>query len=164
MAAKGKNSYALSLATAMGAIAGLRPMVAPAVLACAAKKRWIRIGNSPFATMFVGRASRRVNELAVGELIADKLPFTSSRLNAGPLATRIASGALCGAAVCSISKRPAWNGALLGGIAAVAGALASHHIRKNLARDMPDFSVGLAEDAVAITGGALIMALIAASE
>ena len=94
-------------------------------------------------------------------MIADKLPFTPSRLNAGPLASRIASGAICGAAVCGAVKRPLAEGALLGGLGAIAGALAGAHIRKSLSREMPDFAVGLLEDALAVGGGAAIIALMA---
>ena len=156
-----KDSYTLSLAMGIGTVAGLRPMAAPAIIAWAAKQGWIRLGNSPFATIISGRASRRITELAISELIADKLPFTSSRLNAGPLALRIASGAVCGAALCGAVKKPIANGALLGGLGAIAGALAGYHIRKSLSRDMPDFAAGLLEDAFAVSGGALITALIA---
>src|SRR5947199_8437586 len=91
-----KLTYGHPLAAGIGIVAGLRPMTAPAIIAWAAKRRWINLGSSPFATIISGRASQRVTELAISELIADKLPFTSSRLNAGPLASRIASGAICG--------------------------------------------------------------------
>lgn len=161
MRVKMKNSYTLSLAMGMGVVAGMRPMAAPAIIARAVKQRRFHLGNSPFATIISGNASRRISELAISELIADKLPFTSSRLNAGPLATRIASGMVCGAALCGAVKKPIANGAVLGGLAAIAGTLAGSHIRKRLGRDMPDFAAGLLEDAFAIAGGVLITALIA---
>jgi len=148
----------------IGTVAGLRAMAAPAIIAWAAKQGLIRLGNSPFATIISGRASRRITELAISELIADKLPFTSSRLNAGPLALRIASGAVCGAALCSAAKKPIAKGALLGGLGAIAGALAGHHVRKSLHHNMPDFMIGLLEDAVAVGGGAAITAVIATSK
>jgi len=138
-------------------------MTAPAVIAWAAKQRWIHLGSSPFATIISARASRTIAELAISELIADKLPFTPNRLNAGPLASRIASGAICGAAVCAV-KRPLAAGALLGGLGAIAGALAGHHVRKSLSRDMPDFATGLLEDALAVGGGALVAALMATAK
>src|SRR6266581_4713273 len=130
MGAKLKDSYTLSLAIGIGAVAGLRPMTAPAIIGWAAKQRWIHLGSSPFASIISARASRTIAELAVSELIADKLPFTPNRLNAGPLASRIASGAICGAAVCGAVKRPLAEGALLGGLGAIAGALAGYHVRK----------------------------------
>ena len=106
------------------------------------------------------RGSTTITELAISELIVDKLPFTPSRLNAGPLASRIASGAICGLAVCGAVKRPLAAGALLGGLGAIAGALAGHHVRKSLSREMPDFAVGLVEDALAVGGGAVIVAVL----
>jgi len=143
-----KHPYTLSLAVGIGAVAGLRPMTAPAVIAWAARRKWIHLGSSPFVTIISARASRTITELAISELIADKLPFTPSRLNPGPLASRIASGAVCGAAVCGAVKRPFVEGALLGGLGAIAGALAGYHVRKRLSRETPDFAVGLLEDAL----------------
>ena len=159
-----KHPYTLSLAVGIGTVAGLRPMTAPAIIAWAAKRRWIHLGSSPFATVISARASRTMTELAISELIADKLPFTPSRLNAGPLASRIASGAICGAAVCGAVKRPLAAAALLGGLGAIAGALAGYHARKRLSRDMPDFAVGLVEDTLAVGGGALVAALMATAK
>ena len=155
-----KHSYTLSLALGIGVVAGLRSMTAPAVIACAAKRKWIHLGSSPFARIISVRGSRTITELAISELIVDKLPFTPSRLNAGPLASRIASGAICGLAVCGAVKRPLAAGALLGGLGAIAGALAGHHVRKSLSREMPDFAVGLVEDALAVGGGAVIVAVL----
>jgi uncharacterized membrane protein len=87
-----KNAYTPSLAVGIGAVAGLRPMTAPEVIACAAKRRWILLGSSPFARLISARASERLVRLALSELIADKLPVTPSRWNAGPLASRMVSG------------------------------------------------------------------------
>jgi uncharacterized membrane protein len=156
-----KPSYTPVLAVGIGVVAGLRTLTAPAVLAWAAKRRWIRLGNSPFATIISGKASKRITDLAVSELIADKLPFTPSRLKAGPLASRIVSGAVCGATIYGVVKRPLMEGAILGGVGAIAGAFAGYHMRKRLSRDMPDLGVAVLEDALAIGGGVLITALVA---
>jgi uncharacterized membrane protein len=43
--------------------------------------------------------AKRIAELAVIELIAEQLPFTRNRLDAAPLTSRIASGAICRAAL-----------------------------------------------------------------
>src|SRR2546428_7843336 len=61
-------------------------------------------------------------------------------------------------------KRPLAGGALLGGLGAIAGALAGHHVRKSLRHNMPDVVVGLLEDAVAVGGGAAITAVIATTK
>jgi uncharacterized membrane protein len=156
-----KPSYTPVLAVGIGVVAGLRAFAAPAALTWAAKRRWIRLGNSPFATIISAKASKRITDLAVSELIADKLPFTPSRLKAGPLASRIVSGAVCGATIYGVVKRPLMEGAILGGVGAIAGAFAGYHMRKRLSRDMPDLGVAALEDALAIGGGVLITALVA---
>ena len=154
-----KRSYTPALAVGIGAVAGLRTLAAPAVLAWAAKRRWIRLGSSPLATIVSAKASKRITDFAVSELIADKLPFTPSRLKAGPLASRIVSGAICGATIYGVVKRPLTEGAVLGGLGAIAAAFAGYHMRKRLSRDMPDLAVAVLEDALAIGGGVLITAL-----
>jgi uncharacterized membrane protein len=158
-----KHTYTPALAIGIGAVAGLRALTAPALLAWAAKYRLIRLGSSPFATIISATASKRITDFAVSELIADKLPFTPSRLNAAPLASRIVSGAICGATIYGVVKRPLTEGAVLGGLGAIAGAFAGYHMRKKLSRGMPDLGVAVLEDAFAIGGGVLIIALTAAS-
>ena len=58
-------------------------------------------------------------------------------------------------------KRPLLEGAVLGGVGAIAGAFAGYHMRKRLSRDMPDLGVAALEDILAIGGGVLITALAA---
>jgi uncharacterized membrane protein len=152
------RSHTPALAVGIGAVAGLRTLTAPAVLAWAAKRRWIRMGNSPFATIISAKASKRITDFAVSELIADKLPFTPKP---GPFAARILSCAVCGAAIYSVLKRPLKEGAILGGLGAIAGAFAGYHMRRKLSGDTPHLSVALLEDAVAIGGGILVAALAA---
>src|ERR1700675_2259507 len=156
-----KPSYTPVLAVGVGVVAGLRAFAAPAVLTWAAKRRWIGLGNSPFATIISAKASKRITDLAVSELIADKLPFTPSRLRAGPLASRIVSGAVCGATIYGAVKRHLMEGAALGGVRAISGSFAGYRIRERLSRDKPNLGIAVLEDAVAIGGGILITALVA---
>jgi uncharacterized membrane protein len=156
-----KRSYTPVLAVGIGAVAGLRTLAAPAVLAWAAKRRWIRLGNSPFARIISAKASKRIVDLALSELIADKLPFTPSRLKPGPFAARIVSGAVCGATIYDGVEEPLKEGAVLGGLGAIAGALAGYHMRKRLSRNLPDLGVAVFEDVLAIGGGILLAALAA---
>ena len=156
-----KRSYIPALAVGIGAVAGLRTLTAPAVLAWAAQRRWIRMGNSPFATIISAKVSKRITDFAVSELIADKLPFTPSRLKPGPFAARIVSGAVCGATIYGVVKRPLKEGAVLGGIGAIAGAVAGYRMRRKLSGDIPDLGVALLEDALAVGGGILVAALAA---
>ena len=69
----------LVLAFALGIVAGLRSMTAPAAVAWASCFGWLHFDGTPLA--FLGSAAARyvLGALMVGELIADKLPFTPSR-------------------------------------------------------------------------------------
>jgi uncharacterized membrane protein len=158
-----KPLYTPVLAVGIGVMAGLRVFAAPAALAWAAKRKWIRLGNSPFATIISAKASKRITHLALSELIADKLPFTPSRLKAGPLASRVVSGAVCGATIYGAVEQPLIEGAVLGGVGAIAGAFAGYYGRKRLSRSVPDLRVAVLEDVLAIGGAVLLTALAAPS-
>ncbi|PYV83171.1 MAG: hypothetical protein DMG05_26670 [Acidobacteria bacterium] len=148
------------LAFSVGVVAGLRPMTALAAMAWAVRRGRIQIEPSPIVVwMLSAGTSKRIAEFAISELIVDKLPFTPSRLNAAPLSLRIVSGAICGAAIRRSRKRSLTDGAVLGGLGALAGALTGYHVRKRLSRDMPDLAVALLEDAVAVGGNVLVVTL-----
>ena len=68
-----KRSYTPALAVGIGAVAGLRALTPPAILAWAAKRGLVRLGSSPLATIISATASKRITDFAVSELIADKL-------------------------------------------------------------------------------------------
>jgi len=139
-------------------------MTALAAMAWTVKRGRIRIGPSPIVRIVSAGASKRIAEFAISELIVDKLPFTPSRLNAAPLASRIASGAICGAVIHGTVERPLAEGAVLGGLGALAGTITAYHIRQNLNHGMPDFAVALLEDALALGGSAVIVSVVAAAE
>src|SRR5438552_7512318 len=159
-----KRQHAPALAIGIGAVAGLRPMMAPAVIAWALRRGRVRPGGSPFARIGSASDSKRIAEFAISELIADKLPFTRSRLNAAPLASRVVPGAICGAAIHGTLKQPLAQGAVLGGLGALAGAITGYYVRQRLNREMPDLAVALLEDAFAVGGSAVISALTAAAD
>ncbi len=100
------------------------------------------------------RTARTLAALAVGEVIADKLPFTPDRTNTGPLLGRLIGGGICGAAICMANEESPWIGALAGGLAAVAASFAGHKIRVEAAKNgKHEIAVALLEDSVAIAGG-----------
>ena len=90
---------------------------------------------------------------ALGEVIADKLPGIPSRVSAGPLAGRAASGAVAGAIVAKRAASCRFLGALLGGAGAVAATYAAYHLRKAIVERelLPDTAVALMEDAAALS-------------
>src|SRR5438876_654657 len=65
-----KRQHAPALAIGIGAVAGLRPMMAAAVIGWALRRGWIRPGRSPFARIVSGSASKRIAWCAISELIA----------------------------------------------------------------------------------------------
>ena len=96
--------------------------------------------------------------LAIGELIADKLPVIPGRTQPGPLGARIVFGAICGTALCLSGGASLLMGAILGGVGGVAGAFAGYNYRRWLSRGakFPDLLIALVEDLVAV-GGALLL-------
>jgi len=87
---------------------------------------------------------------ALGELIADKLPSTPSRLSPAPLAGRVALGALAAGVYAHRQGRSFALPAAVGGAAAFAGSHAGASWRTFAARH--DFAVpaALAEDAATV--------------
>lgn len=150
----------LVLAFAIGVVAGLRSMTAPAAVAWAARFGWLDLETTPLA--FLGSAAARyvLTALMLAELVADKLPFTPSRTRPGPFLGRIVSGGLSGAALTAGLGGTLAVGALAGALGAVAGTLGGYRARTGLVRTLrtPDYVVALGEDIVAVGGAFLIVA------
>jgi uncharacterized membrane protein len=140
----------------LGAIAGMRTMSAPALVAAYLQRQqvagsfWLGSRGAVVATRL----------LAAGELVADKLPGIPARTNALPLLGRALSGALVGATLSAVEKRPRLPGAALGATAAVAAAFAAYHARRALTHDLDlaDPLVAVAEDTLALGMGRLLLA------
>jgi uncharacterized membrane protein len=141
----------------IGCVCGLRSMTAPAVVAWGAHLGWLHLEGGWLAFL-ANKISLIVFSLfAVGELIADKLPFIPARTQAGSLGVRIIFGAGCGAALCISGAASPVLGAILGGLGGVAGAFAGYTYRRRLASKVPDFVLALLEDLVAVGGGFLLV-------
>jgi uncharacterized membrane protein len=141
----------------LGCVCGLRSMTAPAVVAWGAHLGWLHLDGSLLA-FFANKISLVIFSLfALGELIADKLPFIPPRTQAGPLGVRILFGAICGAALCISVGASLVLGAVLGGLGGVAGAFAGYHYRRRFSSMLPDLPLALLEDLVAVGGGLLLV-------
>jgi uncharacterized membrane protein len=122
-------------AAALGAAAGARSTTPLAVLAL--RKR--------------GLVRAVAGVAALGELVADKLPQTPSRLKPAPLAGRVVLGALAGAEYARRRGAGPVVPALAAAAAALAGSYAGARWRAYAARSSFSLPAAVAEDAAAVT-------------
>jgi uncharacterized membrane protein len=134
-------------------------MTAPAVVCWAAYQGWISLAGSPLSFMEHPVALVIFIILAVGELIADKLPKTPARTSAFPLIARIVLGGLCGAALAVAGHVALIAGVLLGAVGALVGTYGGYYYRHSTSGSgkVPDLPVALLEDLIAVGGGLLLV-------
>ncbi|MBC7795031.1 MAG: DUF4126 family protein [Clostridia bacterium] len=146
-----------ALALAIGIIAGLRAMTAPAAVSWGARLGWLDVTGTWFAFLGTAVTSWVFTVLAIGELIGDQLPKTPSRKAPIQFCTRIVMGVLSGGAI-GAGHGVLAAGAVLGGIGAVIGTFGGSAVRSKLAVIFgKDMLAAFIEDAVAIFGAFLIM-------
>jgi uncharacterized membrane protein len=143
-------NYVFLLALGIGIVAGLRSLTAPAVVAWGAYLSWLNLHGSPLAFMGSTTAVGIFSVLAIGELVADKLPMIPKRTAPAPLMARIITGGLCGACLCASAGQSLVVGAFLGGIGAVVGAFLGYGIRRRLDLHINDLVVAVCEDVAAV--------------
>jgi uncharacterized membrane protein len=151
--------FALLLALGIGIVAGLRSLLAPAVVAWAAHLGWINLHGSPLAFMGTKWAVVIFTVLALVELVFDKLPGTPARTAASGLTARIVTGGLSGACLALAGRAAPWLGALAGAVGGTAGAFGGYHARAGLDRALrvPDFVIAILEDLVAVGLGVFLV-------
>jgi len=128
-------------------------MTAPAVVAWAARWKWLDLEGSVFAFMWAPAVTAYIfTGAAIVEYVVDKLPKTPSRKEARGLTARIVFGGLSGATLCVAAGHAAVLGAVLGAIGGIAGAFLGYEARTRLVRTLrvPDLVIALLEDALAI--------------
>ena len=124
----------------VGIVAGLRTMLAPAGVSWAARLGILGVTNTPLAFMGYKYTPIIFSVLAIGELIADKMPQTPSRKMPPAFIARIVSGGLVGATA-GASRQMFVLGLVAGAVGAVVGTLGGAAARTKLAalfgRDLP---------------------------
>ncbi len=152
-------SHVMLLAFLIGVVCGLRSLTGPAVVAWAAHRGWIDLGNTSLHLMGLTVVVVVFTLAAVGELIADQLPSTPSRTKPPGLIARIVLGGLCGAAASGAAAQSMTLGALLGAAGGIAGAFGGKEVRTRTVRALkvPDFVIATVEDAIAIGAGVFLM-------
>jgi uncharacterized membrane protein len=153
------SSMVLALIFAIGIIAGLRALTAPAVVCWAAHLGWLNLQNSHLAWMGSVVAVAIFSILALAEIVNDKLPATGSRTAPPSLVIRSITGALAGTALAIAASQSVLLGIVLGALGALAGSFLGYEVRHRIVTGLkiPDFPVALLEDAIAIGCGLLIV-------
>ncbi|QFY63573.1 DUF4126 domain-containing protein (plasmid) [Rhizobium grahamii] len=147
----------LFLAFLIGIIAGLRAMMAPAIVAWGAALGWFDVSQTPLAFMGYRWTPWVFSLLAVVELITDQLPSTPSRKVPMQFAARLIMGALTGATI-GASGGSLIGGLIAGVVGAAVGTLGGAAARGKLAAAFgKDTPAALIEDAVAIIGALIIV-------
>ena len=135
------NSRALGETIALGAISGMRSMSGPAVLAMRAPEQ--------------NALTRAIPALAVGEMIADKLPFMGDRIDPLPLAGRAMMGALVGGYLAREDDSNIVFGGLIGAATAVIVAHLAYRARL-MASERLGASAGFIEDGLVVGIGSAL--------
>ena len=145
-------SYVFVFTIGIGVVAGLRSLTAPAVVAWAAHFGWLNLHDSALGFMGSTTVVAIFSVLAIGELVADKLPMTPKRTAPAPLLARVITGGLCGACLCAAAGKSPILGALLGGTGGVIGAFFGYEVRRRLVSNLHirDFVIAVCEDLLAI--------------
>jgi uncharacterized membrane protein len=148
------SPFVIAIAFAVGFMSGLRAFTPIALVSWLAIWGWAPLAGSPF--WFIGTTPCAVlmSILAVGELIGDKLPQTSPRIQTFPLSARVTTGAISAGAICIAAGRPWLLGVFLGAIGAIVGAFGGYHARRGIVQKLRcrDFLIALVEDLVAVVG------------
>jgi uncharacterized membrane protein len=150
---------AFALALAIGVVAGLRSMIAPALVAWAAHLGWINLQGTTVAWMSSTGAVVIFSLMALGELLGDKLPFAPKRTQPLPLSARIVLGGFCGLCLSAAMHRPLFPATIVGAIGGFAGAFAGYRLRRWLVRNLHtrDRVIAVAEDLIALGIAILIV-------
>ena len=107
-----QSSLVYLLAFGIGIVTGLRSLTGPALVCWAAHLGWINLEGTRLVFMESPLATYGFSALALGELVADKLPFIPSRTSPGPLFGRVVLGALSGATLCAAAGQSVAAGAI----------------------------------------------------
>jgi uncharacterized membrane protein len=146
----------LLLAFLIGLFTGLRSLTPPAITAWAARLGWLKL-HSPLAWIGSTWAVGLYTLLALGELVADKLPKTPSRTAPPGLIARIVMGGLCAACIAmagELGNQGLIIGTILGIVGALVGGFGGYQVRNRLVQALgtPDYVIALVEDAITIGG------------
>lgn len=146
----------------LGTLTGLRSMTPMAVLCWFAYAGHLPVDGT--WAFWTARLTVAIvfTLLAVGELIADKLPKMPDRTAIGPLIARLFFGGLIGAIVAASLDGPGIEGVILGVLGALVGTYGGFLIRREVVqrRWCKDWHVAVIEDVIAVGCAVLAMGVV----
>lgn len=147
-------------AAALGVIAGLRSMGAPALVSAhLTRNPSPALTESPLRWLGTPKTAGVFRLLALGEMVGDKLPMTPPRTAPAPLIARGVLGGVSAAALCLAERKRGEVGAVIGVAAAIASSFGFYYLRRwaGQAGKVPDPVLGAAEDALAYGVGRSVL-------
>jgi uncharacterized membrane protein len=151
-----RSSSLLWGALALGAVAGMRSMLAPTMTSRAlAKRPDANNADEPARTLAAQQTRYWLIPLAVGELVGDKLPFAPDRTISASMMVRAVSGGMTAAVLASARRQPILLPALAGATAACVSAKVGASLRSRYASFGPftNAALGITEDCLALAIG-----------
>jgi uncharacterized membrane protein len=147
------------LLIAIGFVAGLRTVTAPAAVAWGSHLGWLNLLGTPLAFMGSTIALALFTIGAAGEFVGDQLPSTPARTVPMQFSARIVSGGFSAAGLALAAGQPVALGIALGIVGAIAGTLGGYHARRGLVRGLkvPDIAIAVPEDIIAIGLGLFVV-------
>ena len=143
-------------ALGMGTVAGMRAVTAPMLLShLLVKSPAGELNFSRLHYLQLPKVALGLKLAAGAEILGDKLPNVPDRTILPELLARVLSGAVVGASLAMANKQNTLTGAFIGGAAAAASSYLFRFLRKKLVSTtgLPDVSIAVLEDALALTGG-----------
>jgi len=153
----------LMLCFLIGCVAGLRSMMAPAIVCAGAYLGWLHLDGTGLSFLNSRITLSIFTLLAILELIADKLPNTPARTAPVGLIARMVTGGLSAAAIALSAGANAVVGTVLGVFGAIASAYGGYYIRQGLDKQtkLPDYVIAVVEDLLTISGGLFVVSRLA---
>jgi uncharacterized membrane protein len=145
----------------LGVVTGMRSLLPLALLATEQVPAWPEGQKPALNALHTGPGRVLACAAAGGEIIADKLPFTPSRIGRGPLAGRVLLGALAGVLYSRERGRSALAGAGAAALGAAAGSFGGYYLRRGLgqASHLPDPVWAVTEDVAALLLGRWVIGM-----
>lgn len=147
-------------AAGFGLLAGIRSMSAPALVSnYLAENRPQRLEDTPVEFLVSPAVGTVLQVAALGEMVADKMPFIPARTRVSSLLWRSLTGAITGATVGAVNKRQIVTTAVIGAGFAIVGAYAAYEVRREVKEryGVPDALLGTVEDVLVLGGGAALV-------